>query len=259
MPLADVLEEAKRIMQAAEQQQLVLRLVGGIAIKLHCPSAEHRNLARAYPDIDFFSYTKLSKRLGSFFQELEYEPAKLFNALQGKRKLLFMDANNRRRVDIFLDVFEMCHKFDFRNRLELDRWTLAPADLLVTKLQVIEMNEKDYKDIVALLLDHEIGDDDGPEMINGRYLSKLCAKEWGIHRTFTRNLGWVSDALDKYVDSDENMQLVKSRIDALLHRIEQEPKTLQWKARATVGEKVQWYELPEAPKIQAFENQNEDS
>lgn len=168
----------------------------------------------------------------------------MFNALQGDKRLLFLDPAAKRRVDIFLDVFEMCHKFDFHNRLELDKWTLTPSDLLVTKLQVVEINEKDYKDTIALILDHQIGDKDDLETINGRYIASLCENEWGIYKTFTRNLKWLSDSLEKYLDDTEQVKLVRSKINNLLDRIERQPKTLRWRMRASVGEKVTWYELP---------------
>jgi len=246
MPLADVVEEAKRIVIAAEEQKLVLRVIGGLAVNLHCPSTKLHRLSRKYPDIDFFSYAKLSMRLQHFFQEIDYEPAKMFNALQGNRMLLFIDAGQERRIDVFLDVFQMCHRIDLRKRLELDKWTLTPADLLVTKLQVIEINEKDYVDAIALLLDHDIVDRDEPDTINGRYLSRLCSNDWGIYKTLTRNLGWVSDSVEKYVDNKEAVELVRSRIRSLLDMIERQPKSVRWTLRAAVGEKVPWYELPDA-------------
>lgn len=245
MSLSDVFEETNRIMQAAEQRRIVLRLIGGLAIGLRCPSAKHRGLIRNYPDIDFISHAKLSKQLQRLFRDIGYEPAELFNALQGKRRLLFLDEANKRRVDVFLDVFEMCHRLDFSDRLEMDRLTLTPADLLATKLQVVEINEKDYKDTIALILDHEIAEEDKPGTINGKYVARLCAKDWGIYKTFTRNIRWISDALEKYVDAEENRRLLRSRIERILDNIEGEPKSMRWKMRAAIGDKVPWYELPE--------------
>jgi hypothetical protein len=179
---------------------------------------------------------------------LGYAPRDIFNALHGDTRLIFKDIENGRRVDIFLDVFEMCHKLDFKDRLLLDKYTISLADLLATKLQVVEITEREYRDIISLLNDHEVSNSDAPETINGKYLAKLCSEEWGIYKTFSVNLGNILAALDQYKLNPKTKTTVRKRIQELTSLMENEPKTLAWKLRARVGEKVQWYELPERDK-----------
>jgi hypothetical protein len=160
--------------------------------------------------------------------------------------LIFNDAEHQRRIDVFLDMFEMCHKFDMRDRLKLNGSTIPPADLLLTKLQVVEINEKDLKDLTCILLDHDIGDSDG-DFVNGKYLSDLCANDWGVYKTLTTNLGKLSSTVPNFQLGEEE-KVVDSRIKKLRKMIEDEPKSFRWKMRARVGERAVWYTLPEADK-----------
>ena len=247
-PAADIVGEAQRIIDAAEKNQITLRLFGGIAVRFHCPSATHRQLARKYADIDFMGLRKQSRGMKKLFIDLGYTPRDIFNALSGDTRLIFNDVENGRRVDIFLDTFSMCHRFDFKDRLLIDKYTIPLADLLATKLQVVEITEREYRDIISLLHDHEVADSDAPETINGAYLAKLCAEDWGIYKTFTINLTNVSNALDHYQLEGKDEQIVKKRLRDLQSRIESAPKSTRWKLRARIGERKQWYELPEKDK-----------
>jgi hypothetical protein len=226
---------------------VVLRLFGGVSFYFRCPSAKHRSLQRSYVDIDFMGLAKQSKEIKRLFEELGYRPRDVFNAMQGGRRLIFNDMANNRRVDVFLDVFEMCHKFDFRERLMVDELTIPLADMLATKLQIIEINEKDLKDIISLMVDYDVGKSDAG-MINGAYLGGLCGDDWGINRTFSLNLEKVLAALAERDLDDVQKELVRTRVEHLRKMIDESPKSLRWKMRARVGDRVKWYELPEVDK-----------
>jgi hypothetical protein len=213
---------------------------------LSCPSSTKPGLARRYVDIDLVGLSKQSSAIKKLFGGLGYIPRDKFNAMYGDRRLIFNDPEHERRVDVFLDVFQMCHSLELKNRLRLDGLAIPAADLLATKLQIIEINQKDYKDIFAILLDHEVGSADG-DTINGQYLAKLCGGDWGIYKTLTTNLGKLSGAMAS-IDVAEGRPVVEQRIEKLSKMIEDEPKSLKWKLRARVGERTPWYNLPEADK-----------
>jgi len=175
------LEEAGRVQDEAEGRGLTLKLFGGVAVYVRCPSARK-------PPLE--GYSKPTKGIKKMFPELGYSPRDKFNAMYGDRRLIFNDAEHDRRVDIFLDVFEMCHRFDMKERLGIDGSTISPSDLLVTKLQVVEANEKDFKDITCILIDHEVRGDG--HSIEGEYLAKLCGSDWGIYKTLMMNLDRVA-------------------------------------------------------------------
>ena len=224
---------------------MVLRLLGGVAINLRCPSAHRGELARDHGDIDFIGHERQSAEIRRLFGGLGYLPRERFNAMHGGRRLIFNDPARRRRVDVFLDVFEMCHKFDLKRRMEIDRQTIPLADLLATKLQIIQTNEKDVRDIICMLIDHEVGDTDLREMVNGEYLAKLCGEDWGIYKTFTMKLAMLGLVAEKWAMEEPQREMVIKRIGQMQAAIERAPKSFVWRVRAAIGERVRWYELPE--------------
>ncbi len=246
MPLDSIFDETTRVLEEAKRRNLTLKLIGGMAIYNRCESAKKPALARRYVDIDVMGHSKQSKGIRGMFVDLGYAPRSIFNAMQGDRRLVFNDADHSRRVDIFLDIFEMCHKFDMKDRLDLDGVTIPPADMLLTKLQVVEINDKDLKDLTCILLDHEIGNSDG-DQINGPYIAGLCANDWGIYRTLTGNLDRLSSFIPGVMNGSDK-DVAGSRITKLRTMIEGAPKSLKWKMRARVGERAVWYILPEADK-----------
>lgn len=249
----DLILEAERLIGKATEEGALLRTLGGLAIKYHCPSASQPPLTRSIADIDVFGLSKQSKLIKKAFLDLSYLPAQQFNALHGKTRLMFFEPKNHVRRDVFLDIFVMCHKFDFRDRLGIDSFTISLADLLMTKLQVVEIEERDYKDLVCILADHELANEDTPEAINTRYIAELCAADWGIYRTFTGNLDKTTEYLQKLDLNASKKTAAKRNIESLKETIQNTPKSLQWKFRDKVGDKKIWYELPEAPKVIRFE------
>lgn len=240
VPRADVLEEANRILEAASD--VVVRLLGGVAIRLRCESAARPPLARQYGDIDFFGRSSESDAIIELVTELGYRSERRFNALHGHRRLLFKDDTTHRNIDVLLDHFEMCHRLDLRGRLDLEETTLPLADLLLTKLQVVEMNKKDITDATALLVDHAVGDDKG---IDADYIAGLCAEDWGLHRTVELTIMRLSEAIPNLGLAGADVQRAESALSILAEKMDRAPKTLRWKARARVGERIRWYELPE--------------
>ena len=241
-PLANVNEEASRVAGAITQANVPLRLIGGGAIYLRCPSAREAALRRAYADLDFVGLGERGMEFRRFFEALGYEPDSWFNKLHGRTRLLFWDKTNGRQADVFLDRMNMCHVLDFRGRLTIDPQTLSLADLLLTKLQIVEMNRKDLIDVVALLIDHSIGDGDGDE-INGAHIARLTANDWGLYRTLTQNLGDLRRAASEF--RGLGGLPLESQLDALQAYIDGAPKSPAWRLRAVVGDRVRWYEMPE--------------
>lgn len=239
-PIADIKEEARRIIETAQTTGVVLRLLGGLAIYLQCPSTRtDERLLRSYGDMDFVTLGKWSAKTKALFTNLGYTGNKTFNALQGHQRLLFFDEQHERHIDIFIDRMHMCHNIDFRSRLQMDESTISLSDLLLTKLQIVEVNEKDMKDSIALFVDHEVSDSN--QDINSSYIASLTSGDWGLYKTLTLNLAKVQAFAKDYNFPD----VVADRIDTLTTAIETRSKSMGWKARALVGERVRWYELPE--------------
>ncbi|MGM8365625.1 hypothetical protein ACLIBG_09090 [Virgibacillus sp. W0181] len=234
----DIREEAERIIDLAEKNNLPLKLLGGLAIYLKCPSAAQSPFKREYSDIDVIGYSKSSSSIQTLFMDAGYIGDHEFNTMYGHERLFFWDEENHRQVDVFLDKMKLCHTIDLRERLETEAYTLSLSDLILTKLQIIEVNKKDITDALAVFKDHEVGDND--EEINISYISSILSKDWGFWRTITGNLEKL-----KYHAKEMNLQNeVVDRINILNKAIEKEPKSFKWKLRSYVGERVRWYELP---------------
>lgn len=237
------LEEAERIMHAARSESVLLRLVGAVAFRMHCPKFAYMQdlLGRALTDIDFASYSNQSSRISRLFAILGYQEDTWVSRLFGAKRLLFHDHQNKRHCDLFLDKMEFCHDIVFRNRLEADEPTVPLAELLLEKMQIVKLTEKDIIDMMMLLREHQIGDSD-EETINATRIAYLCANDWGLWKTVTANLERVEAvSLGRQELSPEDKTDLGSKIRNLLTRIHAEPKTARWRLRARIGEKVKWY------------------
>ena len=220
------------------------RLMGGVGIAVRSRSARGPALARTYDDVDFVTGRAGARLLHDVMPRLGFVPADQFNALQGSRRLLFGGAPGAAigKVDVFIERVDMCHTVDLGQRLQLHDTTLSLADLLLLKLQIVELNEKDVRDVAGLLLDHEIGSHE--DVINGAYLAALCAGDWGLWKTVTMSLDRLQTDAGRLVGEDSR-ELLARRFDSLRSAIDEAPRTRKWKLRARVGERVRWYELPE--------------
>jgi hypothetical protein len=241
---ADIVEEANRLLELAKAEGVPLRVLGGVAIRLRASEPPPPALERTYGDVDFVTAKGSSGAVQSLLRAAGYEPHVAFNALHGSDRLLFFDNENERQVDVFVGGFKMSHAVPVAERLELEPDTLPLAELLVTKLQIAELNEKDVRDALALFYAHPVEERDG-DAVNSARVAECCSTDWGLWRTLTGNLSDCRDHLAKYELPEDAKARIREEMDALLERIESEPKSRGWKLRARIGERKRWYELPE--------------
>lgn len=245
MPLRDPVLEADRILEAAEAEKIVTRLLGGVGVAKHLHQPLPAELVRPYGDIDLLVAGRQSRKLRDLLTALGYEANRPFNALHGERRLQFFDPDNERHLDVLVDVFEMCHQLE-PLPLTTHAQTLATTDLLLTKLQVVQVTEKDLIDACTLVLQHEVATGTGDALDTER-LSDVARKDWGWFTTISDNFARLSDFATSRLVSDSVAPRVIERIGAMRLAVEAAPKTLKWKARAAVGRRVPWYVLPEEP------------
>ncbi|MGH3005616.1 MAG: hypothetical protein ACRDOS_06905 [Gaiellaceae bacterium] len=241
---ADVVAEGERLLERAGEEGVVLRLLGGVAIRLRAEGGLLPVFERRYADLDFATTRADAGGVARFLRAEGYEPHVAFNALHGNQRLLFFDEPHDRQVDVFVGAFRMSHAIPLDARLGLEPGTLPLAELLLTKLQIAELNEKDVRDALALLHGHPVDEEDGAS-VNAARIAELCAADWGLWRTFTGNLATCREHLARYDLPAEEGYKVAARIDAVAERIEREPKSRAWRLRARVGERKRWYETPE--------------
>jgi len=241
--LEDIVAEGERLLALADEQNVDARLLGGVAVRLHAPEVPPA-LDRQYKDLDFAVPKKASGALDQMLRDAGYAPHVSFNAMHARERGLFFDDDHGRQIDVFVDSFRMCHAIPLADRFEYEQQTLPLAELLLTKLQIIEVNEKDIRDTVLLLYGHEVADHDA-DAVNGARIAELCASDWGLWRTITANLERCRDHVNDYDLSEGDRDQIAGRFDAILLRVEEEPKSRGWKLRAKVGERKRWYDLPE--------------
>jgi hypothetical protein len=235
--------ELKHILKASEKAGILLRVIGSLAFQMHCPQFGYLQaaLGRAYTDIDFAAYRKQSTPIQGLLTSLGYtENREVFIGSEGMRAI-FDKPEAGLHVDVFYEKLDFCHTIYWKDRLEVDSPTIPLAELLLEKMQIVKINEKDVIDTIMLLLEHPLGDSD-METINIQRVAKLCADDWGLWRTTTMNLDKVQKLAQGYEQlTAEQKQKVETQVKTALMRLESEPKPMAWKLRARVGDRVKWY------------------
>ncbi len=253
------INDAHRIVNEAEKRGIIIRVIGAVAIRIHSMEFEelHKRLGRLgegkqnFSDIDFIGYRKQKKEIEKFFEKvINFVPDKRINLLFGYKRLIFYHPKNWYHSDVFFDALEFSHDIFFgkepgKGRLELDSPTITLADLVLEKIQIHEINEKDIKDIIVLLRAHEIGETDEKEIINAKHIAKTLADDWGFWYDATMNLKKIKLFAKRYLDQgkmdQEDYEDVIKKVDILLDYIDKEPKTKRWQKRAKIGTKKIWW------------------
>ncbi|MGH3731384.1 MAG: hypothetical protein ACRDTU_21965, partial [Micromonosporaceae bacterium] len=223
---------------------ITVRLLGGAAVALSAGAPLPEPLRRTYKDLDYVVVRRDARRWADLVEAHGYRADRGFNSLHGAHRLLHVDTSNARQLDTFVATFAMCHSIDLEKRLPADSATLAPEDLLLTKLQIFEVNDKDLVDAAALLLSHPVSDDGSPRIDRGR-LVDVVGSDWGWHTTISDNIAKVAQRVPTLGLTDDESQVVSDRITAVADILASCPKTLRWRARAALGRRVPWYDLPE--------------
>lgn len=239
-----LVDEALRIIELAQEQGITMRAIGAIAVELHSPKYSYlrEELKRpSHKDIDMITHGRSRKLLKKFFAGIKYRPLVGMAVLYGQTRHTYNHETNTNEVDVYFDKLEYCHKIDLTERLELDKPTITPADILLQKMQIVVINEKDIIDASILLREHEIEDMDG-DVINAKYISHLFSSDWGFYYTFTRNLDNVKSWINKHENmKDEDKNDICSKVEKILRGVADEPKSMMWKARSKIGTKKKWY------------------
>jgi len=245
-----------RIVNEAEKNGIILRVIGAVAIRVHVMphgfADLHIKLGRlgegkpSFSDLDFITYRKFASKVEKFFEKvLKFVPDRWINTYFGHKRLVFYHPQGLYHSDIFFDKLEFSHDVDLRGRLELDSPTIPLADLVLEKTQIHEINEKDLKDLIVLIRAHEIGETDEKEVINAKYIAKVLAQDWGFWYDATMNLNKVKAMAKKCLKegklTEEDYNDVVKKIDKILEYIEKEPKSKKWKKRAKAGTKKKWW------------------
>lgn len=243
----ELLALAKQLVQQGKERGVTLRILGHLAVRDH--THQYRELIDKMGripthDIDYMGYSKEETEADHMFKEMDYKPdrAVAFSQEYGIQRLIYHHPHEEIIAEIFLDQLRMAHTLDFRGRLELDSPTISLVDLLLSKLQIQQITEKDIKDMIVLLAEHDLGSGDR-ERIDTDYLIELTSQDWGFWYTAINNLKKLREWLNQIeVLNAETRELVDGKANSIIDRMETCPKSLKWRLRAKVGTRVKWYD-----------------
>jgi hypothetical protein len=253
--LADIRDEASSIGAEVAAAGLPVRLLGGVAFWLRCPSVRSEPFARDYADLDFAVAKTASQPFRAILEGRGYLPDKFFNGLHGATRLYYGAPDGQWSVDIVIDELTMSHRLDLRGQLDGPGPALSPADLLLTKLQVWEINRKDLGDAACLLADHGLAagppeantagaSTAGADEISLARVTAVLGADWGFCHTAERNLAKVAELAAAEPPPGAGHD-VADQVRAVQAAIEAAPKSRAWRLRSRIGERVKWYETPE--------------
>ena len=242
----EFVDEALALVRDAEAEGIRLRILGSVAYRLQCPNNLHlfEDTKRVLTDVDFGAEKKQNKAIRKFLTGRGYVSDEgIYMASEGARHA-YLHQDTGLNVDVFADELYFCHRIPFKERLYLDNPTICTTDLLLEKMQIVEINLKDFKDTIVLMLEHPLSHQQaGPKSINTDYVVGIMRQDWGFYHTFTTNLKRVPDYLTEFPSiRAQDKTLVVDRIEELLRTINEAPKTLGWKMRAKVGTRKRWYQ-----------------
>lgn len=241
VPAEDLMAAAADAIEAAAASGTKLRLLGGIAVFQLSESARQPPLARRYHDFDVVVPPGQGHKAATVFRELGYAEDAHFNALHGAHRMVFASSAGF-VVDLLVGTFQMCHQLKLGHDLPDYGLTVHPADLMLTKLQIVQIEEKDLLDTAALLIDLPVSRS-ATGMDIDRFVAPL-AGDWGFYHTVELNLPKVVEFAASRL-AEPQAQWVAHGANELRQAMEAVPKSLRWKARSRIGERIPWYEEPE--------------
>ena len=267
---------AVTMIEAARRHGARLRLTGGLAVRRYVTDLDF--MEREFSDIDLVGLSDESARIARAFEDLGYEENRHVSQATAGAQLQYLPrahllesrAHMLKRprplgpanvtnvagdhVDVFLDVMRMDHDVDVRDRLDMDPYAIPPTDILLSKLQIGEIADKDVHDVVALLKDVPLGEPgdsdagDTPRLpgssdgqaIDTSRLARLCARDWGLYHDVIANLDLAAARLGEYRLPDADEARVRGAAVRLRAAVVAHDKSLRWRLRARVGTRLAW-------------------
>jgi hypothetical protein len=237
------LDYAKKIVNDTQKDGAILRLLGSVAFYLHCPKYGYfQEIAgRNFTDLDFAAYFEHNDKIRKTLDKLGFIEDRETAVVYARSRLVYDEPQVGLHLDVFFDKLDFCHPIYWKNRLEIDNLTIPLAELLLEKMQIIQINEKDIVDTIMLFREHEVNKSD-EETINEDLIANLLLKDWGFWRTVTMNLEKVRHLAKTFEWLEpHDLAVVDARIKQLQHTIDSTPKSFQWKLRNKIGNRIKWY------------------
>lgn len=234
---------ANTIVAEAQKQGAIIRLLGAVAFHIHCPTYGYfqQEAKRHFTDLDFAAYFSHNDAIRKAFTRLGFKEDREVAVVFARQRMIYNMPGTELHVDIFFDKLDFCHPIPWAGRLEVDSPTIPLAELLLEKMQIVQINPKDIIDSIMLLREHSLDNSDH-DTVNVKHIATMCAKDWGLWRTVTMNLKKVGEISKEYswLANDDRL-VVLEKIEQVLNMIENEPKSTSWNIRNKIGDRIKWY------------------
>ena len=251
VPTQVFIDEALTILRAASEAKVPLKMLGGLAIKIHGLHEEefaHR-LGRSaepgqeYSDIDFATYYRSREGVRRIMESLGYSKRPSTMSTSASQRQIYFHPKGWFYIDVFWDELKAAnHPISFRNRLEVDPVSIPLSDLLLEKLQIVSFSKKDMLDTLLLLKAHSVAEKEELETISTDRVARVLSRDWGFWYTVTTNLQGVREYVKVMsVLTTQELSDISSKVEKLLHAANSVPKSLRWKLRAIIGPRKRWY------------------
>ena len=240
-------QACETLLEQAERRGVLLKLCGGWGCSVHCSKTQHiaERSGRVFSDLDFASYQKDRLAVVDLLHTNGYREVPGSATVPGLRRTTFTSLAGDIHGDVFYDFLSFSHTIDLKGRLEVDHPTIPLAELFLQKMQIVRFAEKDAIDIQRLLLEHGFSEDD-KDHINSQRIVRLCSRNWGLWRTVTVNENLLREFTvgSAILDASEKV-VVFSRLNDLQRLLQTAPKTLGWRLRSMIGDRLPWYDTVE--------------
>ncbi len=154
---------------------------------------------------------------------------------------VLLDVPPSDHIDVFLDAMRMDHQVDFRDRLEINTYAIDPADLFLSKLQIVNLNEKDVHDVITLVKDVYVDFQPHPGVLDLHHVADICAADWGLYIDVMNNIDTVVEHVADYDLGPRDAARVRRTLELAQDMMTEQAKTLRWRLRARIGRRVRWY------------------
>jgi len=258
----EMMSEARRIIDAGNENDVILRLTGGLAVRHYAIDLEFAE--RDYSDIDLVGLRRQAGDMHEVFAGLGYrENLHVAMATGNSQRQYFrpqrsleshVHMTKRARpiplvsavppsdhVDVFLDAMRMDHEIDFRDRLQINTYAIDPADLFLSKLQMVNLNEKDAHDVITLCKDVYVDFHPHPGVLDLEHIAETCAGDWGLYIDVMSNIDTVMEHVGDYDLSPRQASRVERTLELAQDMMTEHSKSLRWRLRSRIGKRLKWY------------------
>ena len=218
--LTEHLEEALLLIKDARAAGIECRLVGSLAVFFY---VGERFRLRPVPakDIDLVSVIDSRRELQTFLKKMSWILDDSLLMFAEKRET-YRSGDLSETLDVYYDEIDGNHAIDVKGRLDITFPAITLTDLLLTKLQRVQMRIQDCWDTCALLeLD--------PQGVELKYFAAVLGSDWGLYTTVMDNL----EELEKVGGKTRLLQTI-----ALSGK-----KSLRWRLRSLVGRRKRWWKV----------------